>query len=242
MFDRFYIFLCSLEEDGVIAYSSISYVLWNGCTLGCCFDKRVSVFSYCDEMEVFRYKRYISSKKIKITSDNGPWQDLPPRIVDNGIRITDAGSTGAFRGCKASTYEGGFRVPAIVRWPDIVLKGEIIDDVTSSLDLFPTILRVAGVDIPKNLTLDGQYIWDGLTGKGDIASKPFFFVKADSLQAVRDEAWKCRITSKDGVELFNLADDSSEKFNIAKAHPGVVNRLTQEMKGFATDSGAKVCF
>ncbi|QZT37857.1 sulfatase [Halosquirtibacter xylanolyticus] len=179
---------------------------------------------------------------VVFTSDNGPWQDLPSRITKNGIRITDVGSTGGLRGCKASTYEGGFRVPAIIRWPEVVQKGVVVDDVTSTLDIYPTVLHLAGISVPKGLTIDGHNIWERLTGEKSDVSKPFFYVKADSLQAVRHGMWKCRITDVDGVQLFNLNDDPAEKFNVAAHYPQQVDRLRILMKYFAKDSGSKTAF
>ncbi|MGH9310691.1 MAG: sulfatase family protein, partial [Vicinamibacterales bacterium] len=72
------------------------------------------------------------------TSDNGPWLSAPPRMMQAGVQRWDVGSAGALRDSKASTYEGGFRVPGVIRWPGRIPAGQVSAEMISGLDLFPT--------------------------------------------------------------------------------------------------------
>ena len=74
------------------------------------------------------------------TSDNGPWHDLPDRMLQRGVERWHAGSTGLLRGAKATTYEGGFRVPAVLRWPSQIKEGRVTSEMATTMDLFTTIL------------------------------------------------------------------------------------------------------
>ncbi|MBN2313854.1 MAG: sulfatase-like hydrolase/transferase [Sedimentisphaerales bacterium] len=82
------------------------------------------------------------------TSDNGPWY---------------GGSTRGHRGMKGKTWEGGLRVPMIARWPGTIPAGIVNPSPAGTIDIFPTILNAAGVDIPRDRIIDGEDIWSLLT-------------------------------------------------------------------------------
>ncbi|MEM1134773.1 MAG: sulfatase, partial [Bacteroidota bacterium] len=120
------------------------------------------------------------------TSDNGPWHNLPDRMLQKGNERWHSGSTGVLRGAKATTYEGGFRVPAILRWPKEFPENVVYSNMLSTMDLFPTIASIAGVDLPKNLMLDGMNARDFLNGTNSQSPRDtLFYFRVKKLEAVR---------------------------------------------------------
>ncbi len=157
------------------------------------------------------------------TSDNGP----------------DVGSAVPLRGRKASTWEGGQRVPGIIVWPDKIPGGIVCSDLASTLDLLPTMASITGSEIPEGLLLDGTDISETLFYPDSIriADRPFFYFGRDGdLEAVRKDNWKLHI-SKRGVKdfipaLYNLDDDISEQNNQADKYPDIVNYLHSMINEF----------
>lgn len=138
---------------------------------------------------------------VVLTSDNGvekfTWPD---------------GGTAPFRGEKGTTWEGGFRVPALARWPGVIKPGTIINDIVSHEDWMPTLVAAAGVpDIKEKLTqgyqagdknfkvhLDGYDLTDLLSGKGPSKRKEILYFDDDgNLNALRYEGWKFHFAIKD---------------------------------------------
>ena len=162
-------------------------------------------------------------------SDNGPW------LIKNMIDET-GGSAGLLYEAKASTYEGGMRVPAIAWMPGTV-KSQISSAVATSMDLYPTILQMAGAAAaPKETQLDGNNISDILTGKTDKSAEIVYYYDANNLYAIRKGAFKAHFktnasySQKPAAEhnpplLYNLEHDPSEKFEIGKQHPQVIAEL-----------------
>jgi arylsulfatase len=120
---------------------------------------------------------------VLFTSDNGPWL----REKQNG------GSAGLLREGKGTSYEGGFRVPGIVRWPARVARGQVRSDLVTSLDVLPTFLEIAGVK-PPAAQLDGRSVLPLLEGKppADDPPRRFFYYQGALLEAVREGRWKLR--------------------------------------------------
>jgi arylsulfatase A-like enzyme len=133
---------------------------------------------------------------------------------DNGVEKFSwpDGGTGPFRGEKGTTWEGGFRVPALARWPGVIKSGTIINDIASHEDWMPTLVAAAGVpDIKQTLTkgyragdkpfkvhLDGYDMTDLLSGKGPSRRKEiFYFEDEGGLNAIRYGDWKLHFAIKD---------------------------------------------
>ncbi|MCL3780878.1 arylsulfatase [Prolixibacteraceae bacterium JC049] len=174
------------------------------------------------------------------TSDNGPWQDLPERMLQRGVKPWHAGSAGMLRGSKMTTYEGGFRVPAIVRWPKTAIAGKVNNSMITTMDMFATIAEVAGVTLPADRKYDGASVLPNLKSGNFKGGKPLFYCQGDKLQAIRKGEWKLRCTEKDGIQLFNMKSDPSEKYNMAKEKEEIVKQLYTEMKQFASETVAKL--
>lgn len=154
------------------------------------------------------------------TSDNGPWF---------------GGSTGGLRGMKGSTYEGGFRVPLIARWPGHIPLGHTSGEPAVTMDLFATVLRATGAAMPDNRVLDGRDILPLLTGQAKSLHEVIVGHQGPRLATVRDARWKLHILppaemrlmpGPDGRWLDPRAPDGVtilapyEQYNL-DAHPGL---------------------
>jgi len=163
------------------------------------------------------------------TSDNGAPQRRPPQ-----------GSNRPLRGWGYTTWEGGMRVPCLVRWPGRIPAGSTCDAITTTMDLLPTVARLAGASLPAERTIDGRDIWPLLSGQPDACSphEAFYYYYMDQLQAVRADRWKLHLpqdAKRTGLaggaapaqaELYDLDADIGESQNVAAEHPDVVQRLT----------------
>ncbi len=163
------------------------------------------------------------------TSDNGPWSEYPARMADDGeTRRNHAGYSGIFRGSKASTYEGGVRVPFILYWKNHSQQ-KVLKHVFSGVDLLPTLAAWAGADLPDGLELDGQAVGELFTERHPtIQRQPFYYVHYGVPEAVRDGDWKLRRTTEQGtveIELYNLAADPAERVNLVNDQPELTKRL-----------------
>lgn len=179
------------------------------------------------------------------TSDNGPWTRYPEEIFrkEYGTEPWHTGSSGPLRGSKMGTYEGGVREPAIVRWPGVIPEGLVSADPATNMDLFPTFVRLAGGQLPRDRVLDGRDIMPLLTTGRDTAQRALYYFRGADLEGVREGRWKLRRTrhlrtdlaATDSItpELFDLDLDPGEHYDVSKRHPDVVARLEGQIRSFA---------
>jgi len=167
---------------------------------------------------------------------------------DNGALPTFGGArSGGFRGSKLSLYEGGIRLPFIVRWPGRVPAGRVDrDSVIAAVDLLPSLCVLAGAQLPAGAP-DGQDLSAAYLGRGVTRTAPLFWEYGRNHAgfkfpegrdrspniAVRDGRWKLLINA-DGseAELYDLAADPAENHNLAAAQPLVTARLTAAALGW----------
>jgi arylsulfatase A-like enzyme len=175
------------------------------------------------------------------TSDNGPWMDMPPRmLVEPRIVRTDAGSAGPLRGSKGTSWEGGTRVPFLARWPGRIPAGAVSSDLARTLDILPTIAGIVGAPLPAGRAIDGQDIRAFLEGRAPSPDEWFFYYDSGGrLEGVRDRRWKLHLTfpekAEPAVALFDLSVDPSERWDVAAEHADVVSRLRDRMLQFAAE-------
>jgi len=179
---------------------------------------------------------------VMFTSDNGPWLGLPDRMLQNGNEPWHAGSPGLLRGWKGNTYEGGVRVPFIARWPGRIPAGQISSGMGSILDIFATITRLAGAELPADLAIDGVDLMAHLDGRSPSPRRELFHFRRRGIEAIRVGPWKLRVAHhmRDGLdpdlppppELFHLDLDPSERFNRAEEFPEKVEALSARMEAF----------
>lgn len=144
--------------------------------------------------------------------------------TDHGGDPVYGGSNTPLNGNKATLFEGGIRVPCMIRWPGKIQPGTVNDSVSSALDWFPTFCAAAGIEVPADLPLDGQNLLPHLTGETDAAKSRQLFWELGAhpeldrkpWSALLDGEWKYLETPKDGEFLFNLSDDPNEAKNLAK--------------------------
>ena len=160
---------------------------------------------------------------VMISSDNGT-------TFNGGVEADFFDSTASLRGLKCSLYEGGIRVPMIVRWPGHVKPGTMSDHISSFQDVMPTIADVTSTTAPDS---DGVSFLPELTG-GEQQDHEVLYWEFGRQQAVRMGRWKgIRPNLKNGnttIQLFDLESDLGEQQDVSAAHPEVVDRLRRAME------------
>ncbi len=179
---------------------------------------------------------------VVFTSDNGPWHNLPDRMLADGVERWHTGSAGFFRGAKMTTYEGGSRVPAIMYWPNTIKENQVNRDIVSGLDLFPTFVALAEGEIPNQYPIDGENLLGLIKEQQHSPRTALMYCSGKTIEAIREQEWKLRITETDSVQLFNLNEDPSEQYNRAASFPDKVLKLKSKMKVFAKETGSEVIF
>lgn len=160
------------------------------------------------------------------TSDNGPW--LTQNLA--------GGSAGLLREGKGSTWEGGMRVPCIAWWPGRIKSGEVTSALACNLDFFPTCVRLAGAETPRDRTIDGVDLAPILFGTGGPPRDTFFFYRGTQLFAARKGPLKAHFQTRPGYGreevkkhdpplVFHLAEDPSERFNVSTNHSSFLAEL-----------------
>ncbi len=177
---------------------------------------------------------------VVFTSDNGPWHNLPERMITDGVAPWHTGSKGLFKGAKGTTYEGGHRVPAIMYWPETIAPNQVNREIISAIDFFPTLSDIAGAQLPENVKIDGVSLYPFDNGVVSSKRHSFFYNHNDFVEGLRENQWKLRVTEKDGVELYNLNEDQSEQYNLANKNVDMVNLLYKKMVAFAKETNSKV--
>jgi len=191
--------------------------------------------AYMDH-QIGRLLQFLDDKKLTdntivvFLSDNGPvtieWR--------HWYEVNLFGDTGGLRGRKADLFDGGIRVPCIIRYPKLIKPNSISDHPLHGYDLVPTLCSVLNVPLPSNYEVDGfdfSGIWNG---KKTARAEPLFWAfetRADDnpsgfQYAVRDGDWK--LITDAAVQktlLFNLADDPFEVKDLSKLNPKIVSRL-----------------
>jgi arylsulfatase A-like enzyme len=183
------------------------------------------------------------------TSDNGGVGGYRRAGVD-ARSVTD---NAPLRGGKGMLYEGGIRVPYIFRWPGVIEEGAVCDEPITSVDLFPTLLEIAGAERPADQTLDGaSYV--GLLKSGAAGERgPLYWHfpgylggqngswRTTPAGAIRDGDWKLLEFFEDGHrELYNLRDDVGEANNLIEKEPGKAAELYERLVAWRERVGAKM--
>ena len=171
---------------------------------------------------------------VVFTSDNGPThRSRDNRFHVGGAACTFFNSNGGLRGFKGSCYEGGIRVPCIVRWPGNVEPATTSNLPTYFPDWFPTLASIANGQLPKTQRMDGINLVEHLRGQQSPSrGEPMIwdFHGYQGIAAVRNGDWKIvrrrtRRPNPADWELYNLAKDRSETTNLADQYPEIVARL-----------------
>jgi arylsulfatase len=173
------------------------------------------------------------------TSDNGPWLNFG----------NHAGTTGGLREGKGSSWEGGQRVPCIMRWPGIIPEGEICNKLACAMDILPTLAAITGASLPKN-KIDGISILPLLLGDKTAAPRKefYYYYQANALEAVQSDYWKLVLPHSgrtyrgfapgtngfpgqtgtetiESMQLYDLRRDPGEWYDVSKWYPAKVMEL-----------------
>ncbi|MGC6424479.1 MAG: sulfatase [Lentimonas sp.] len=174
---------------------------------------------------------------IVLTSDNGGfnWEhpkDKPP-----------------LRKTKGWLYEGGLRVPLIVRWPGKVAQGTVNDNRITHLDFYPTFMEAAGIAEDPSIPLDGKSIVPVLTGESEFERGPVFFHYPNYAWHAKNRLGGVVIEGDykllnwyddDSVELYNVRKDISEANDLAKQNPELTERLKQKLQRWLKEIDANM--
>ncbi|MGK0186634.1 MAG: arylsulfatase A [Verrucomicrobiales bacterium] len=174
---------------------------------------------------------------IVFTSDNGGYGG----VADNR----------PLRDAKGDLYEGGIRVPLIIRWPGVIKSGTVQDTPVVSMDFYPTLLDAAGVNIPEEeaASLDGTNIMPLLRGTASLEKRSLYFhypnyawTRSNRLGgAIRDGQWKLIERFDTGqLELFDLNADISEKLDVSTSKPDIAQKLAANLRAWRQKVGARM--
>jgi len=203
--------------------------------------------------------RLSDNSLVFLTSDNGPESPVNMQESkgewDDPIRDRCFGTPGLFRGMKRFTYEGGHRIPGVMRWPDRIKAGSYSDGFVNGTDILPTICEAAGIEIPRDRTLDGTSIIPLFSGRSMQRENPqcWFFPAHDDAygyipqMAMRIDQYtllgwfsekkagerymdwikRAELTS---FELYDLRSDEEQQKDISTEKPELLNRMIPRMK------------
>lgn len=162
------------------------------------------------------------------TTDNGPWLSFRHH----------GGSAGPLRDGKGTTFEGGQRVPCVMRGPGIP-AGSVCDELTGTIDLLPTIAALTGKPLPSKNKIDGldaSGLWKG-TAKKSPRKEFLHYTSRGDIEGIRSGNWKLLVkkqrrnnAKKPQLHLFDLGKDMGEQNNLAEAKPAVVKQLQARME------------
>jgi arylsulfatase A-like enzyme len=155
---------------------------------------------------------------------------------DNGAEGRQERSCRPLRGHKGTTWEGGQRLPFIVRWPAKIPAGTECSEMITSMDLLPTLASITGGQVPTDRKIDGKDVTPLFLGEEDAKTphEAFFYYLVDKLEAVRSGKWKLHLERR---ELYDLEADISESNNVIDDHPDVVERLETLAQACREDIG-----
>ncbi|OHB63787.1 MAG: arylsulfatase [Planctomycetes bacterium RBG_13_62_9] len=181
-------------------------------------------------LETLRREGLAENTFVVFTSDNGPWLEFDEH----------GGSAGLLREGKGCTFEGGMREPCLMWWPGRI-KPAVVRQIGTTMDLYPTILKLAGAELPTGRVLDGFDLRPVLFDKGASPRDAVFYYRGVQLYAVRKGPYKAHFITRlaygkdqpvphDPPLLFHLGHDPSEKHDVAKAHPDVIAEIRKEVE------------
>jgi len=198
---------------------------------------------------------------IMFISDNGPWYLGNSQVhIDRYGGSAEAeemgGSALPLRGDKTTSWDGGFRVPSIMRAPGRIPSGQVSSEIATTLDVMPTIIKLAGGTVPTDRVIDGHDISAIIHGEEDAESptEAFFYYVRENLHAVRVGKWKLHVPHpldtfwerfyRTGDYflitqplLYDLEADIGETTDVSAANPSIVNELMEHINFARTDIG-----
>jgi arylsulfatase A-like enzyme len=176
------------------------------------------------------------------SADHGPWLEYGDH----------AGSAGALREGKWTTFEGGQRVACLMRWPGKIPAHQISGTMITELDILPTLVRLAGAAAPRK-AIDGRDIWPVLAGESsENPHDAFYFYREEHIEGIQSGRWKLHLPhpykrlvvpgtggkpgryedSEMELSLFDIERDEGERYNLADIHPILARELAERARAF----------
>jgi arylsulfatase len=202
-------------------------------------------------MNVLDDERLAMNTILIIISDNGPWLHFG----------NNAGSSGGFREGKNTTFEGGNRVPCIIRWPKKVAAGDVQSEFMTNMDLPPTIAAACGAPLPEK-KIDGLNFLPLLTGETKKGPREVFYYyfgfRANNLEAIRYKHWKLVLPHRANsyqalpgndrypgatnpvnipLSLYDLSHDPGERYDVSFLYPEIVAKIQSLAEGAREELG-----
>lgn len=190
-------------------------------------------------MQALDEEKLASNTILIVISDNGPWLHFG----------NNAGSAGGFREGKGTSFDGGTRVPCIIRWPEKVAAGDVESELMTTMDILPTIAAATGAPLPTN-KIDGLNFLPLLTGTTKVGPREIFYYyygfNKINLEAIRYKHWKLdlphpsisyeNLLGKDRypgktkqinvpLALYDLSHDPGERYDVSGLYPDVVAKI-----------------
>lgn len=178
-------------------------------------------------LETLKEQNIDNNTLVVFTSDNGPWL----------VMRHNGGSAGLLRDGKGTPFEGGMREPAIFWWPGKI-KPTVSHQTASTLDIFPTVMKLAGIDIPNDRIYDGQDLGPVMFEAKTILHRSIYYYHGAELFAVRQGKWKAHFKTVSNIYLknqkfethnppllYNLEIDPAEKYNVAADNKKIISSI-----------------
>lgn len=205
-------------------------------------------------MKTLKKEGLINNTIVIFYSDNGGWFKGSARFVHPDYVNVPMGSNYPLKDGKASMYEGGTRVPLAISWPGKIKAGTVNHQaIVSSVDIYPTLMDLCGIEPKSNLNFDGISIKPALMGKTIERDEiychfPHYIKATDNVPStyVRKGNWKLikhycdNEDQSDRFELFNLHTDIGERLDVSSAYPEKVKELNLLIEKHLTETGGIV--
>ena len=188
-------------------------------------DLLMQIDSYTGELLAKIDKLGVSDNTIFIfTADNGP-EALDYGSTNLTVETATHGTAGPWRGTLFSGFEGALRVPFVMRWPGKIAAGSSSDEIVHAMDIFPTLAKIAGGEVPKDRVIDGIDVSNFMLGKQEKSGRDGFVVYMGNdifsvkwrnwkLHFKEQEAWNSAMTTYTMPRVYNLLTDPQEKDNV----------------------------
>ncbi len=201
-------------------------------------------------MKTLEENKLTDNTLIIFASDNGPWLNFG----------NNAGSTAGLREGKGTSFEGGQRVPCLMKWPGVIPEGEICNQIASTIDILPTLATITGSPLPEK-KIDGVNILSLMKAVPGANPREYFYYyyQKNSLEAVRKGGWKLVLPHKhrsysgmmpgnngfpgqtkeaeSGLALYDMRRDPGERYDVKELYPEIVEELTKLAEQAREDLG-----
>jgi arylsulfatase A-like enzyme len=190
-------------------------------------------------MAALAEKKMLDNTLIVFQSDNGGTRNpMFAGAITDMTKVVLPADNGPYRDGKGTLYEGGTRVVALASWPGHIKEGSVVNEMIHTVDLYPTLVRLAGGKLDKCKPLDGVDVW-GTLSEGKPSPRTELVYNIEPFRAaLRQGDWKLiwRTLLPQSIELYDVAKDPGETTNLAAEHPEKVAELQKRINEFAAEA------